>query len=160
MSGVKDFVAVHDGDEVLCIREVDDIVGVAGEHVDSLDVVAIDLPLEDLAFRIIEVALLDKAMAFDYDELFELGVVPMLALRDAWLGNVDTDLTTVEGMDEFREGTTLIDIHLQRESDFVLREIREIGAVEFLGETVCGYLGNQQGVGLSSERLEKADNLT
>ena len=44
MSGVKDFVAVHDGDEVFGIREVDDIVGVTGEHVNRLNVFTINLP--------------------------------------------------------------------------------------------------------------------
>ena len=44
MSGVKDFVAVHDGDEVLCIREVDDVVGIAREHVNRLNVFTINLP--------------------------------------------------------------------------------------------------------------------
>ena len=99
-------------------------------------------------------------MAFHHDELLKLGVMPVLALHDAWLGYVYTYLAAAEGVDKFCEGTTLINIHLQRERDFVLREIREIGAVEFLGETASGYLGNQQGAGLSSERLEKIDNLT
>ena len=92
-------------------------------------------------------------MAFHHDELLKLGVMPVLAFCDARLRNVDTNLTAIEGMDEFGEGSTLIDIHLQRESDFFFLEIREIGAIEFLGETASGYLGNHQGVGLSSERL-------
>ena len=39
-SGVKDLVAVHDGYEVLGIGKVDDVVGVAREHDDRLDLVA------------------------------------------------------------------------------------------------------------------------
>ena len=39
-SGVEDLVAVHDCYEVLGVGEVDDVVGVAGEHDDGLDVVA------------------------------------------------------------------------------------------------------------------------
>ena len=38
--GVEDFVAIHDGDEILGVGEVDDVVGVAGEHDDGLDSVA------------------------------------------------------------------------------------------------------------------------
>ena len=34
MVGVEDLVAVHDGDEVFGVGEVDDIVGVAGKHDD------------------------------------------------------------------------------------------------------------------------------
>ena len=33
--GVEDLVAVHDGDEVVGVREVDDVVRVAGEHGDG-----------------------------------------------------------------------------------------------------------------------------
>ena len=56
---------------------------VTRKHVDGLDVVAIDFPLQHLAFRIVEVALLDEAVTLDHDELLELGVVPMLPLGDA-----------------------------------------------------------------------------
>ena len=38
--GVEDLVAVHHCDEIFCVGEVDDVVGVAGKHVDGLDVVA------------------------------------------------------------------------------------------------------------------------
>ena len=38
--GVEDLVAVHYGDEVFGGAEVDDVVRVAGKHVDALDVVA------------------------------------------------------------------------------------------------------------------------
>ena len=37
---IENFVAIHDGDEVLGVGEVDDVVGVAGEHDDGLDSVA------------------------------------------------------------------------------------------------------------------------
>ena len=37
---IEDFVAIHDGDEILGVGEVDDVVGVAGEHDDGLDSVA------------------------------------------------------------------------------------------------------------------------
>lgn len=58
---------------------------VAREHVNRLDIVAGDFPFLNLAFRVIEVTLLDEAVAFDHDELLELSIVPMLALGDAWL---------------------------------------------------------------------------
>ena len=37
---IENFVAVHDGDEVLGIGEVDDVMGVTREHNDGLYVVA------------------------------------------------------------------------------------------------------------------------
>lgn len=45
--GVKDLVAVHHRDEVFCLAEVYDVVGIAREHVDALDVVARDFKFDD-----------------------------------------------------------------------------------------------------------------
>ena len=44
---IENFVAIHDGDEVLGVGEVDDVVGVAGEHDDGLDLVATHLVFDD-----------------------------------------------------------------------------------------------------------------
>ena len=40
MIRVEDLVAVHHGDEVLRLREVDDVVRISRQHVYTLDVVA------------------------------------------------------------------------------------------------------------------------
>ena len=58
--GIEDFIAVHDGYEVFGVAEVDDIMGVAREHVDSFNLVATHLPLQHFAFRVVKVALLDE----------------------------------------------------------------------------------------------------
>ena len=60
--GIEDFIAVHDGYEVFGVAEVDDIMGVAREHVDSFNLVATHLPLQHFAFRVVKVALLDEAV--------------------------------------------------------------------------------------------------
>ena len=157
---VEDFVAVHDGHEVFGVGEVDDVVGVAGEHVDGLDVVAVDLPFEDLALGIIEAALLDEAVALDHDELLELGVVPVLALGDAGLGDVDAHLAGRVGVDELGEGAALIDVHLEREGGLLVGQVAEVGAVELLGEAPGRDLGDHQGPGLLGKGFEELDNLT
>ena len=95
VSRIKDLVAIHHRDEVLRVGEVDDVVRIAGQHVDALDVVARDLELDDLPFGVVEVALLDEAVATDHDEEFPLGVMPVLTLGDARLGDVDAYLATV-----------------------------------------------------------------
>ena len=101
--GIKDLVAVHHRDEVFGLREVDNIMGVSRKHVDGGYVVAGDFPFEDLAFWIIKVALLDESMAFDHDELLELGVVPMLPLGDSGFGDVDADLAGIVRVDQLGE---------------------------------------------------------
>lgn len=98
---IEYLVAVHDGDEVFGVGEVDDIVGVPREHDDGLDFVTTHLVVEDFVSAFL--AELDETVARDDDELFPLGVVPMLALGDAGLGDVDAYLSAVEGVDEFGE---------------------------------------------------------
>lgn len=44
---VEDFIAVHHCYQVLSIREVYDVVGVAGEHVDTLDILTRDFEFYD-----------------------------------------------------------------------------------------------------------------
>lgn len=120
---IKDLIAVHHRDKVLRVGEVDDVVRIARQHVDALDVVARDLELDDLALGVVEVALLDEAVTTDHDEELPLGVVPVLALGDAWLADVDAHLATIQGMYQLGEGTSLVDVHLQWEGDFLLGEI-------------------------------------
>ena len=111
--GVKHLITVHDGNEIFGIGEVNDVVGIAREHVDSLDVVARDFPLQHFAFGIVQVPLLDEAVALDHNELLELGVVPVLALGDAGLGDVDRDLTGIQGMHQLGEGAAVVHVHLE-----------------------------------------------
>lgn len=61
MSRVENLVAVHHRHEVLRVAEVDNVVRVAGQHVDALDVVATDFKLDD--FVRAELAFLDEAVA-------------------------------------------------------------------------------------------------
>ena len=96
-------------------------MGVAREHVDGLDVIAGDLEFDDFVGA--ELALLDEAVAGDDNEELPFGVMPMLPLRDARLGNVDRHLAGVQGVNKLREGAAVIDIHLQREGDLLLGEI-------------------------------------
>ena len=93
MGGIERLVGPHHGDEVFGVGEVDDVVGVAGKHVDGLDAVAADLKLHHLVAA--DAALLDKAVAADNDEELPLGMVPVLPLGDARTGDVDTELPIV-----------------------------------------------------------------
>ena len=96
-------------------------MGVTGEHDDTLDFVTTHLVVEDFVGTFL--AELDEAVARDDDELFPLGVVPMLALGDTWLGDVDAYLSAVEGVDKFGERTTLVNIHLQVEDGLFLGKV-------------------------------------
>ena len=135
-------------------------MSVAWEHVDGLDVVAINFPFEDFAFRVIEVALLNETMTLDDDELLKLGVVPVLALGNAGLGDVYADLTAVEGVDQLCEAATVIDVHLQREGGLLVGQVAQVGAVELLGKATCRNLRYHKCLRLLGKAFQKFDNFT
>lgn len=118
---IEYLVAVHDGDEVFGVGEVDDVVGVTGEHDDGLDFVATNFIVQHFVGTFL--AELDEAVARDDDELFPLGVVPMLTFGDTRLRDVNAHLSAVEGVDEFGERTTLVNIHLQVEDSFFFGQV-------------------------------------
>lgn len=118
---IEYLVAVHDGDEVFGVGEVDDVVGVAGEHDDGLDFVTTNFIVQHFVCAFL--AELDEAVARDDDKLFPLGVVPMLTLGDAGLGDVDAYLSAVEGVDEFGERAAGIDVHLQVKDGLFLGKV-------------------------------------
>ena len=93
---IKDLVAVHDCDQILCLTEVDDVMGVSGQHVDALDVVATNLKLYHLVCT--QFALLDKAMTGHNNEEFPFCVVPVLTFGDARLADVDAHLTAIQSV--------------------------------------------------------------
>ena len=112
-------------------------MGVAGEHYDALEPVARHLIFNDLVRPLL--ALLDKAVAGDDDELLPFGVVPVLALGDTGLGDVDADLPAVEGADEFGERAPLVAVHLEVEDRLVFREVAEEGGHQTVPETVLRH---------------------
>ena len=146
MGGVERLIGPHDGDERVGIGEIDDVVGVAGEHVDGLDVVAADIKLYHLVGT--NLALLDEGMAADNDEELPLGVVPMLALSDAREGDVDAELAAVGRAEQFGERTALVDVHLQGKGHFLLGQIAQVGGVKFFLNAAGGNLGYDEGGGL------------
>ena len=158
--GVEDFVAVHYGYEVFGVGKIDYVVRVAREHVYGLNMVAVDLPFEYLSFGVVEAALLDETVALDHYELLELGVVPVLALGDAGLADVDAHLAGIEGMDKLSEGTAGVDVHPKREGRLLIGQIAQICTEQLLGEGICRNFRNHQCFGLLCEGFEQIDNLS
>ena len=130
---------------------------VAWEHVDGLNVVAINFPFEDFAFGVVEVALLNEAVTLDDDELLELGVMPVLTFGNAGLADVDADLACIEGVHKLCEAATVIDVHLQREGGLLVGKVAEVGAVELLGEAVGRDFGYHKCFWLLGEGLKESD---
>ena len=72
------------------------------------------ITVQHLAFRVIQIPLLNQSVTFHHNKLLKLGVMPMLALRNARFGNVDGNLAGIQCMNKFRKLATLIHIHLKR----------------------------------------------
>ena len=133
---------------------------VAREHVDGLNVVAVNFPFEDFAFGIVEVALLNETVTFDDNELLELGVVPVLTFGDAGFADVDADLTCIEGMHQFCEAASVIDVHLHREGCLLVGQVAEIGTIQLLGEATSRNLRYHKCLRLFGKTLQKFDDFT
>ena len=83
----------------MCFTQIDDVMSVAREHDDRLYLISAHLIVENLCIRVGFIAKLNQSMSADYREILELAVVPVLALGDSRLGDVDADLTMGEGVE-------------------------------------------------------------
>ena len=144
--GVEALVAVHHGDEVVGLAEVDDVVGIAGEHVHGLDVLACDFVVPHFVGAFL--AQLDEAVAADDDKGFPLAVVPVLALGDAGLGDVDAHLSAVGTVEEFGERAAGIDVHGHVVDGFLFGQITEVRGHEFVPQAAFGLLHHVEAVGV------------
>ena len=96
MLRVEEFIGPHEGDEVFRFGEVDDVVGVARQHVDRLDLLSADLKLQHLIRP--DLPFLNQGVTGDDDEELPLAVVPVLPLRDPGLRDIDAELSVIHGL--------------------------------------------------------------
>ena len=158
MVRVKDLVAGHDRHQILRVAQVDNVVRPAGDHVDALDLFPADLKLHRFAGR--DVTLLNQPVAVHHDELLPLAVVPVLALGDAGLADIDAHLTAVSGMHQLCEAASVVAVHLHRVLELVRRQIAQIQAEQLLGKAAFRHLRHEQRRGLLLELLQQVDDLT
>ena len=153
MAGVEDLVGPHDGHQVFRFGEIDDIVGVARQHMDGLDAIAGDLELHDLVRA--DLPLLDEAVTGDNDKELLLAVVPVLALGDAGLADIHGELAVVGGLQQLRKAAALVAVHLQVEGDLILGQIGKIHGIQLLFKAAVGDGRHDQGLGLIMEGVQQ-----
>ena len=156
MVGVKLLVRPHDGHQVLGFGEVDDVVGVAREHVHGLNLVAAHLEFHHLVGA--DLAFLNQGAAAHHNEEFPLGVVPVLALGDSRLGNVHAELAAVRRLQEFGKAAAGVHVHLEREAHLFLGQVTQVGGIELLREAVIRNFGHHERVGLVVEDLQQVND--
>ena len=79
----------------------------------------------------------------------------MLAFSDAWFADVDRHLTAVESMHKFCKRTSVINIHLKRERDFLLWKIAQVCAIQFLCKRVLWNLRDHESLWLVCEAVDQ-----
>ena len=73
-------------------------MGVPGQHMDGLGLVAGHFKFQHVLTA--DAALLNQPMPRHHNEKFPLGIVPVLALRDAGLGNIHAELPAALGFQQ------------------------------------------------------------
>ena len=150
---VKNLVASHHRHQILRLRQVDDVVGPAGNHVDSLNLVPGNFKLH--RFPGVDVPLLDQAMTSNHNEKLPLGVVPVLPFGNAGLRDIDAYLSAVGGMDQLGEGATVVHVHLQGILELVRGQIGQIQGIQFLCKGAVRHLRHHERGRLRLELLQQ-----
>ena len=78
--GIKYFITVHHSNKVFSLWKVYDVVGVAGKHMDTTDILSGNFEFYDFVW--VYAAFLNKAVTWDDDEELPLAIMPMLAFGD------------------------------------------------------------------------------
>lgn len=124
MLWVKNLIASHDRHQIFRLRQVDDVMRPAGNHMDSFNFIPENLKLHRLSG--IDVALLNQTMTSHYDEQFPLAVVPMLPLGDTWSADVNGHLSAVCRVNQLGKRATVVHIHLQGILKFLRWQVGQI----------------------------------
>lgn len=157
MIGVKLLVRPHEGDEVLGLAEIYDIMRPTGDHVNGLDLLTADFKVD--FFVRMDITLLDQRATADDNEKLPLRIMPVLTLGDTGLRNIHAELTVVGGFQQLGKGTSVVTVHLQRKLEIRRRKIAQIQAVQLLREAaVRNRRHHQRGV-LRFELFEQIDDL-
>ena len=104
MIRIKDFICPHNRDEIFCLRQINDVVGLSRQHLYRLDAIPAHFKFDH--FIRADLPLPNQAMTGHHDEKLPFAIVPVLPLRDARLGNVHAELTVVCGLQPFRKASS------------------------------------------------------
>ena len=106
MIGIELLVRPHQGDEVLGVTQIDDIVRPAGDHVNGFDLISRNLKA-NLLIRM-DIALLDQGASRYDDKKLPLRVMPVLTLCDAGLTDIQAELSVIGGFQQLGERAAVV----------------------------------------------------
>ena len=156
MGRVELLVRPHQGDEVLGLAQIDDVVGVPRQHVDGLGLVAGHLKFQHLAAA--DAALLNQTVARNHDEKLPLRVVPVLTLCDAGLRDVDAELAAALGFEQLGKAAAGVLVLFQVKDDLLFGQIGQIRRVQLFCKAARRNLRQYERCGLSLEPFQQVRN--
>ena len=91
----------------------------------------------------------------DMEELKQSYDQQEVPLGDSGTADVDAHLPTVSGMNQFRERTTVVHVHLQGILELVRRQVGQVQGIQLLSKGTVWHLGHHEGRGLRLELLQQ-----
>lgn len=155
---VKNFICPHHRDKVLCLGKIDDVVGIAGKHVNGLYSFSTHLKFNDLVRP--NLPFLNEAVTSDHNKELPLAVMPVLAFRDSRFGDIHRKLPMIRGFQQLGERTSIITVHLEIEGNLLFRKVGQIHGVKLLLEGTRRDCGHNQILRLIMEGVEKLNDAT
>lgn len=161
--GVEGLVGPHDRHEVLGVGQVGDGVRVAGDHLNHAHVRAGDGVLVDgerVALGVLpHLPQLDGCGAGDHQEPLPLAHVPVVALGDAGLRDVDGDLAALRRAQELGERAARVHFGPEAVGEVARLVVGQERAPELLGEGALRKVGHRERLAAVAEAVEQVDDL-
>lgn len=161
--GVEGLVGPHDRHEVLGVGQVGDGVRVARDHLDHAHVGAAHHVLVDgerVTFGVLpRLPEPDACGAGDHQEPLPLAHVPVVALGDAGLRDVDGDLAALRRAQELGERAALVGVGLQGVGEVPRLVVGQERAPELLGEGSLGKVRHRKRLAAVAEAAQQVDDL-
>lgn len=161
--GIEGLVGPHDRHEVLGVGQVGYGVRVAGDHLHGAHVGATYHVLvhgEWVAIGVLpHLPQFDVRGAGDHQEPLPLAHVPVVALGDAWFGNVNRDLAALGRAQELRERAARILVGPEAVGEVPRLVVGQERAPELLGEGPIRQVGHRERLAAVAEAVEQVDDL-
>lgn len=161
--GVEGLVGPHDRHEVLGVGQVGYGVRVAGDHLHGAHVGATYHVLvhgERVAIGVLpHLPQFDVRGAGDHQEPLPLAHVPVVALGDAWFGNVNRDLAALGRAQELRERAARVLVGPEAVGEVPRLVVGQERAPELLGEGPIRQVGHRERLAAVAEAVEQVDDL-
>ena len=121
MIWIKLLISPHNSHKVLCLTQIDNVMGITGEHMNSLDLISTNFKLDNFVSTYL--TLLNKTMTGNNYKELPLAVMPVLSLSNPGIANIYRELTTVSSFQKLGKASSVIAVHLQIKDGLLLSSL-------------------------------------